>query len=92
MIAKHKVKAQMRKVKIKRFVDLAEELGVSKQTVSTWFAGGPFASTNLDRLVSVLGCTPNDVLAWGAEEKRLRARIERRAPSAEDDEADATTA
>jgi len=78
MIVKEKVKAQMRKLKIKRFTDLAEEMGVSKQTVSTWFAGGPFSSVNLEKLVDALDCTPNDVLAWGAEEKRLRAKMAQR--------------
>jgi len=75
MIVKGKVQAQMRKLKIRRFAHLAEEIGVSKQTISTWFAGGSFASTNLDKLVEVLGCTPNDVLAWGTEEKKLRAKM-----------------
>ena len=73
MIAKDKVKAQMRKQKIKRFTDLAEEMGVSKQSLSNWFAGGQFSSPNLDALIGALGCTPNDVLVWGDEEARLRA-------------------
>lgn len=73
MIAKDKVKAQMRKRKLKRFTDLAEEMGVSKQTLSAWFAGGPFSSPNLSRLIEVLNCTPNDVLVWDHPARQERA-------------------
>lgn len=78
MIAKDKVKTQMRKKKVKRFTDLAEEMDTTKQTLSNWFVGGQFSSPNLDALVRVLDCTPNDVLAWGKEEERLRAVISQR--------------
>lgn len=78
MIVKEKVRAQMKKRRIRRFTHLAEDMDVSRQTLSTWFNGGPFSSPNLDALVCVLDCTPNDVLAWGKEEARLRAAIAQR--------------
>lgn len=59
-----KVQKQMRRMKIRRFADLARRIGVSPQAVSRWFNGSPFSPDSLGALVRVLDCTPNDVLDW----------------------------
>lgn len=79
-IDRSKVMHQMGRAGFSTFTALAVAIGVTNQTLSNWFNGDSFSSPNLDALIRVLDCTPNDVLAWGKEEARLRAEIaERRA-------------
>lgn len=66
-IDRERVRRLMLKQGIQTFTELATHLGVSKQTLSAWFGGGPFSSVNLNKLCQVLDCTPNDVLVFGEE-------------------------
>lgn len=67
-IDRDKVKKQMRRKGLLRFGELAEIMGVNQNSVSSWFAGGPFSSVSLAALCRTLNCSPNDVLVWKEEE------------------------
>lgn len=64
-IDRWKVRQLMAREHIDSDAELARRVGVSKQTVSKWFAGSPFTPENLGKLCEVLSCTPNDVLTAG---------------------------
>jgi DNA-binding Xre family transcriptional regulator len=61
-IDREQVRRRMLRQEIQTFTELADKMGISKQALSQWFKGGPFASTNLAALCKILQCTPNDIL------------------------------
>src|SRR5690606_21047299 len=63
-IDRESVRQLMLRQGIQTFSELAERLGVTKQTVSLWFGGGAFSSGSLEALCRELKCTPNDVLVF----------------------------
>ena len=72
-IDRDKVKKQMRRKGLLRFGELAEIMGVNQNSVSSWFAGGPFSSVSLAALCRALDCSPNDVLVWKEEEEGAKS-------------------
>jgi DNA-binding Xre family transcriptional regulator len=61
-IDREQVRRRMLRQEIQTFSELADKLGISRQALSAWFKGGPFASTSLAALCRILQCTPNDIL------------------------------
>lgn len=61
-IDREQVRQRMLRQGFQTFTELAAHIGVSKQTMSLWFGGAPFASANLALLCKTLKCTPNDIL------------------------------
>jgi DNA-binding Xre family transcriptional regulator len=61
-IDREQVRQRMLRQGFQTFTELAAHIGVSKQTMSLWFGGSPFASANLALLCKTLKCTPNDIL------------------------------
>src|SRR5262245_44434965 len=59
-----KIKRQMKAAGINQFADVADAVGVTRQSLSRWFAGDQFSSVSLAALCATLSCTPNDVLVW----------------------------
>jgi len=52
----------MLRQEIATFAELARHMGVTRQAISEWFAGGSFSSSSLAALCKILKCTPNDIL------------------------------
>lgn len=75
-IDRWKVKQQMKRVGIRTFTELAEQLEVAPQTVSAWFRGMGFHSESLERLCLVLECTPNDILTLDADPNAMVPALE----------------
>lgn len=72
-IDREKIEKQMRRNRIKRYSDIAKAMEVSDQSISNWFAGGPFSSVSLAALCRALDCSPNDVLVWKEEEEGAKS-------------------
>jgi len=70
-IDREKVRQLMLRQGFQTFSELAPAVGISRQTLSSWFGGKEFVSGNLNQLCRVLQCTPNDVLAMEDAPKAL---------------------
>lgn len=57
-------------------VDLANKIGVSKSTVSTWLSGRSYPRINIiQKIADVLSCTTDDLVTEKSETDRERERI-----------------
>lgn len=66
---RHRVLELMHRQGINTQMELAERVGVTRQSLSSWLHGGTFTLDNLSMLCDVLKCTPNDVLILGVSPK-----------------------
>jgi DNA-binding Xre family transcriptional regulator len=54
---------------------LADALGVTRQTMSLWMQGGGFQKDRVADLCRLLDCTPNDILVLDAPKAAAPASI-----------------